>query len=234
MKILIFIPARGGSKGIPEKNLSNLNGVPLIKYTLDTTKELVKKNNEWIPFISSDDKKILNYCKMQGFKMDYIRPEKLSKDTSPMIDAILDALDWLSIKNIHIDSVLLLQPTSPLRAINELLKAIKLAKDKKYFSIVSTTNMREHPNECIEINENGWSFLSKPKSAFHQRQSFSSRYYFIDGSFYFASKKFLIKNKTFLIENETEFFNTNHYWPIDIDEREDLIVASAIMKEKNV
>ena len=234
MKVLIFIPARGGSKGIPGKNLTKLNGEPLIKYTLDTVKELVKNNNNWIPFISTDNNEILTYCMSEGFKMDYLRPEKLSKDNSPMIDAILDALDWLSKNNQSVDSVLLLQPTSPLRDINSLLEAIALAKGKKDFSIVSTTNMREHPCECIEINKDGWSYLSKPESSSQQRQSYDSNYYFMDGSFYFASKNFLMKNKTFLKENKTEFFNLSHYWPIDIDEYEDLVVASAIMKEKNV
>lgn len=234
MKVLIFIPARGGSKGIPGKNLVKLNGLPLIQYSLDTVKELMRSNGDWIPFISTDDVKISQYCEKQGFDMGYSRPKKFSKDDSPMIAAILDALNWLSKKKIFIDSVLLLQPTSPLRKTSDLLDAIELVKYKKNFSIVSTTNMREHPNECIEINENKWSFLVEPKSLIQQRQSYESKYYFIDGSFYFASKNFLIENKTFLKENETEFYNLNNHWPIDIDEYDDLIVASAMMKEKNV
>ena len=232
LKILIFIPARGGSKGIPGKNLVELNGKPLIQYTLETTLDLItNKTIEWIPFISTDDEKIATFCRNQGFNLEYKRPKELSGDKSPMMEAIWDALKWLEQnKNLTPNAVLLLQPTSPLRKETEIIKAIKQAENEEDFSIVSVTRMREHPFECIETNENGWSFLSKPDNKSPGRQGYNDNFFFIDGSFYFASIGFLIKNKTFLIEDKTQFHILNQLWPIDIDDQEDLAVAEFFLR----
>ncbi len=237
MKILIFIPARGGSKGIPGKNLVELNGKPLIQYTLETTRELMEnKMYDWLPFISTDEEKISAFCANQGFKMEYKRPKEYSGDKSPMIDAILDALKWCDEKqNKTLDAVLLLQPTSPLRKTNDMFNAIKQVEGKEDFSIVSVTRMREHPFECIEMDENGWSYLAKPADEPAGRQEYDDKYFFIDGSFYFASVEFLKKYNSFLIENKTQYHMLNQRWPIDIDEEEDLKVASTFLTscEKN-
>ena len=231
MKILIFIPARGGSKGIPRKNLMELNGKPLIQYTLEITQELMgNKKHEWVPFISTDDEEIESFCESRGFEMEYKRPKELATDKSPMIDAIEDALKWLEQKkNLTLDAVLLLQPTSPLRKGADTINAIKQVENEEDFSIVSVIRMREHPYECIETNENGWSFLSKPDHKTTGRQDYNDNFFFIDGSFYFASVGFLIKNKTFLIEDKTQFHILNQLWPIDIDDQEDLAVAELFL-----
>ena len=89
--------------------------------------------------------------------------------------------------------------------------------------------MREHPYECIETNENGWSFLSKPDHKTTGRQDYNDNFFYIDGSFYFASVGFLIKIKTFLLEDKTQFHILNQLWPIDIDDQEDLAVAELFL-----
>ena len=233
MKILIFIPARGESKGIPGKNMAVLNGYPLIHYTLMTAKQLIQnKSFVWFPFISTDDHKTATYCKKQGFHMDYMRPKKFAEDKSPMIDAILDSLIWLKQnKEIIPDAILLLQPTTPLRKTANIINAIKEVNSENNFSIVSITRMREHPNECVKINEQGWSYLSKPIGRPTGRQQYNNNYFFIDGSFYFASTSFLKEHQSFLIENKTEFFLLDQTWPIDIDEEDDLLVAETFLNK---
>ena len=134
-------------------------------------------------------------------------------------------------KNIIPDAVLLLQPTSPIRKINDILNAIKQVEGEDSFSIISVTKMREHPFECIEVNKVGWSYLSKPKNPPTGRQDYSETFFFIDGSFYFASVEFLKKYQTFIIENKTQYYLLNQRWAIDIDEKEDLIVAEALLSE---
>jgi CMP-N,N'-diacetyllegionaminic acid synthase len=233
MKILIFVPARGGSKGIPGKNLISLLDKPLIGYTLDIIKELIKnKNHEWIPLISTDDKKISKYCRNQGFNMSYKRPKGISDDDSSVIDAIWHSNNWLNQKKIFPDAVLLLQPTTPIRKKEEILKAINKVNDNKEFSVVSVTEMREHPNESVVLNKDGWSYLSKPKDDSVGRQNYDKNFFFIDGNFYFASINILNEKKSFLIENFTEFFVLNQRWSIDIDEPEDLLVAEALLRKK--
>jgi len=233
MKLLIIIPARGGSKGIPNKNLVKLVDKPLIQYTLDTAKELMKnQNHKWIPFVSTDDDNISTFCSNHGFDMTYKRPKELAGDRSTNIDVILDALNWLDHKkNIKPDALLLLQPTTPLRKATDIFNAIKKVESKNNFSIVSVTRMREHPNECIVKNKKGWSYLTKPAYKTAGRQDYNDDYFFIDGNFYFASVEFLIENRTFLIENRTKFYLLDQSWPIDIDEVDDLLVAESFLNK---
>ena len=233
MKILVFIPARGGSKGILGKNLVKVNDKPLIKYTLETSVMLQQYNEySWIPFVSTDDIKISDYCSLNGMEMSYLRPKKLGKDNSIIIDAVWDSLKWLEDKKSIIpDAVLLLQPTSPIRNTNEIIKTIKKVDKKSDFSIVGVTKMYEHPYECIEVHNGSWKYLRKTKKELKGRQDYLSNFYFISGSFYFASVEFLKKNKSFVIEDKTDFFVLKERWSVDIDEKEDLIVASALLKE---
>ena len=185
---------------------------------------------DWLPFVSTDDDQISSFCESQGFNMEYKRPKVLAGDKSSTIDAIWDALKWLEQKKDLIpNAVLLLQPTSPLRKEADIINAIKQVEDEEYFSIVSVTRMREHPYECIETNENGWSYLSKPRHKTEGSQNYNDNFFFIDGSFYFASVSFLKKNKTFLIEDKTKFHILNQRWPIDIDDQEDLAVAELFL-----
>ncbi len=232
-KILIFVPARGGSKGIPHKNLIRINGKPLINYTLETVSRLLaEKKYEWEWFISSDDEDIINYCREMGFPTSYQRPVDLAGDSSDIVDAIMDGLSWLNKNNGYSpDAILLLQPTCPIRNTKEILEAIKMSKGSCY-SFVSVMKMREHPNECIELNNGKWNFLKRSSEPNTGRQNFEQNYYFIDGNFYFASLNFLEKYMSFIAEERTSFYITDKYWPVDIDEIEDLPVVSALLKEK--
>ena len=128
MKILSIIPARSGSKGIKNKNMIKFLGQPLIKRTIDLSKKLPYTTT----FVSTDSIKILRYAKKNNVKFDYLRPKKLSKDNSNIIDAISHALEWFLNKNIYFDYLLLLQPTSPLRDLSEIKKIIRLTKKKKF------------------------------------------------------------------------------------------------------
>ena len=228
MNILGFVPARGGSIGIRNKNLVKINGKPLIKYTLDIVKKLKKDVK---PFISSDNKDILNYCKKNGFTTDYIRPKKLSNPKSNVVDAVLDAVEWLKKnKKYNTHAVLILQPTTPLRYLEEIKRAIKSFKSKKITSIASVTPMREHPYECVEKIKKSWKFIKQPPKNTFQRQQFDKIFYFIDGTFYLAKINFLKKYKTFVKKNNTQLVFLKRTWPIDIDVKDDLIVASALME----
>jgi CMP-N,N'-diacetyllegionaminic acid synthase len=230
MNILAFIPARGGSKGIPEKNIYPIAGNPLLFYTINFAQKL---GDLVIPFLSTDDRKIKDYGKTWGLYDDYIRPPELASDSSATIDAVFHALDYFEVtKQIKIDSVLLLQPTSPIRDNDEVHRAIDTFKEKKLESLVSVTLMREHPFECIKENQTSWSFLEKPDTQVTGRQNYTGKYYFLDGSFYLASVDFLRKHKAFVKEGETYLFESKLRYSIDIDELEDMYVAESILKRK--
>lgn len=230
MSVLVFIPARGGSKGIPRKNLVKLAGKPLIQHTLDLLKYLPEPI---YPFISTDDEEIAAYCSEQGFDMDYRRPAIHAGDSSSIMDAVWDALDWLvKHRNYRPDAILLLQPTSPFRFPEEMKKAFARFNTSGLQSIVSVTPMREHPYECVEMKNGKWAYLKQPKADTVARQQYEQSYYFIDGSFYLATVEFLRQHNSFVEKHITELFVLERTWPIDIDYPDDLLVANAFVQGK--
>lgn len=227
MKILCFIPARKNSKGIKNKNLVKLKNKPLIYYTLKTSRQI--KNV--YKFLSTDSKKIKYYAeKYLGSKIDYLRPSKIAKDNSPLYLAIKHGLDWLKKnKSLEFDAILVLQPTTPVRKLSDLNKAIKMFKSKKISSLVSVVQMKEHPYECIELKNKGWSYIKKStKMNISGRQQYKNNFYYIDGGFYIVKKDFYLKYKTLTKEKFTKFY-IQKKWPIDIDYKEDLKVAEAFL-----
>ena len=222
MKLLIFIPARSGSKGIKNKNMADLNKRPLIYYTLNIAKKI--RRNAYL-FISTDSKKIIKYCKKFGFENRYLRPKFLSKDNSSMFPAVMHGVRWIK-KNYGktFDAILLLQPTTPIRQLKELKLAINLFRNKKLKSLISVTRMKEHPYDCIQLSGNKWNYLvSAPKKA-NRRQNYEKKFYFIDGAFFLAKVNFLKKNKSFINNKNTKFFVQKRERAVDINTNEKKVI----------
>lgn len=228
--IAAIVPARGGSKGVPRKNLRPLDGRPLISYTLDTLRELAPEGI--IPLISTDDEEISRYCAAQGFNSGYRRPLSLGADDSSIIDVVLDAVQWHEASTkVRIDAVLLLQPTSPLRQITELHAILEAFRSKPERSIASVVTMREHPFDCVNLRPDGtWEFLAVGKPDVPNRQGYSSQYYFIDGSIYIAPIRQIRDGRKFVIPGCTTLFPLKMKWPIDIDYVEDFQMAEAFVR----
>jgi len=223
MKLLIFVPARQGSKGLKDKNFKTFNGKPLIYSTLAFSKKIEKQFKGSMLFFSTDSKKYLNYAKKKLYtKNNYLRPKALSGDNSLIVDSLFHAIDWLKNKNLYFDTALVLQPTSPLRIFSEVKKAVLRFKKKNYKTMASVTRMSEHPFECIKKKKNSkWNFLEKPKKIATRRQEYSNsklEYFFIDGSFYISNLEFLKKNKNFVVERKTELFTLKGKRAPDIDD----------------
>ncbi len=227
-KVLAFIPARGGSKGIINKNLVRVGKKPLIEYTLDLVKDL---DHILFPFISSNDRKIIHFAKSKKFKNDYIRPDYLSNAKSDIVDAIIHALNWLNKNNKNFKTLIMLQPTSPLRKKYEIEKALNYFFKRKLKSLVSVCQVREHPYEIIEQKKKSWIYLREPKKNSYQRQNFPSNFYFIDGSFYIIDIKTFLKYRKLVIKNKSQFYQLNRTWPVDIDHYDDLDVCEALLKK---
>ena len=121
---LYIIPARGGSKGIPHKNIKPLAGRPLIAYSIDVARELCPEQDRII--LSTDDPTIADTARSLGLKVDYMRPADLATDSSGSREVMLDAMDWADARGIVYDCVVLLQPTSPLRTADDVRAALEL------------------------------------------------------------------------------------------------------------
>lgn len=175
MKILALIPARGGSRGLPQKNMRKLVDKPLIEYTIRTA-----KNSKLIDkvLVSTDDRAIAKFSKSKGAEVPFLRPKKLAQPNSPTMGVILHALDFLRSEQDYVPDVLaLLQPTSPLRTVQLLDKSIRLLTNSKASSVLGVTEVKTHPYLCFVNNK---SYLKPFKTSFHkyyQRQKFPTFYY---------------------------------------------------------
>ena len=123
LKVLGLIPARGGSKGLPRKNLMPLAGKSLIERTYNVAQESGVLDRS---ILSTDDPEIRDHALSMGLEAPFLRPARFADDGSPMIDVIIHALDALEQNDYIPDAVMLLQPTSPLRTAQHLIRAVEL------------------------------------------------------------------------------------------------------------
>jgi CMP-N,N'-diacetyllegionaminic acid synthase len=163
---LFLIPARGGSKGIQKKNIKELNGKPLIYYTLEAIKDIVPVENICV---STDDPEIIQKVEDYGIKVPFIRPAELATDTSTTQDVIDHALNFYKQKNRQFKGLILLQPTSPLRNSNHVTEALELFSENVDL-IASVKITSANPYYILfEENPDGFLELSK-KGNFTRRQ----------------------------------------------------------------
>lgn len=230
MNIVAIIPARGGSKGIPKKNIIPLQGKPLIQYTINAAQK-----SQCIDriFLSSDDDEIISVAKNLGLESAYKRPSHLADDHSTTADAIMDALTWLEEKeNYFPDAVLLLQPTSPLRTCDDIDGAIKLFEQNNHDCLVSVHEMIEHPYECVtDIHTNDWSYLAKAAGNATRRQDYQNKFYYINGAIYLVNVDFFKTHLRFIQEQNTSFYIMPQENGIDIDEYNDLKRAEIFLSK---
>ncbi len=165
---LYIIPARGGSKGIPRKNIKLLNGKPLINYSIDVARKLT---DDTYIILSSEDDEIINVAKQTGLRVDYRRPMHLATDTAGSRDVILDAMNYADNQGLKYDKVILLQPTSPFRTIEDVKNCVNLYNNN-IDMVVSVVESSCNPYyNCFEIDNNsGYLYISKGDGKYTRRQ----------------------------------------------------------------
>ena len=210
MKILITICARGGSKGIPGKNIKLLNGKPLIEYTIRSAINFSKKYNSKVA-LSTDDENILSICTSLGLHTKYKRPLELSSDNAGKIDTINDLLLFEEKEqNISFDYILDLDVTSPLRTQLDLMEAFELLiNDKNALNIFSVNKANKNPYfNMVEQKDDGYYELSK-KGEFLTRQSAKSVFE-LNASFYFYKRNFFELDSKKVINDRSLIYLMNH------------------------
>lgn len=156
MECLIVIPARGGSKGIPHKNIKELAGKPLIYYTIDVARGLVKDKDICV---STDDPNIIKCVENYGLRVPFVRPDELATDTAGTYEVLLHALEYYESQGRHYDVVILLQNTSPFRTAEHVKEALKLYRPD-IDMVVSVNQTKTNPYyNCFEEDSKG--FLKK-------------------------------------------------------------------------
>ena len=226
MRVLALIPARGGSKGIKDKNIIPLNGKPLIAYTIEAAKkcDLIDAI-----LVTTDSGTIARISTQYGARTPFLRPKELAEDRSKTVDAVVHAINWLKNNGEQFDVLILLQPTQPLRTESDITGALELFLNTGCGSVAGICEISDPPVFMRKRTASG--FLEKylPASSTVRRQDME-KLYRVNGAVYVN----LIKKI-----NETTSFNDNEFGyvmtresSIDIDEPNDLIVAEAFLKRR--
>jgi len=223
--ILALITARGGSKGIPKKNIVDLGGKPLIAWTIEAAQQ-----SQYIDrlVLTSDDSEIIRVAKQFGCEVPFVRPAELALDTTPSMDVILHALDSL---DTQYDYLLLLQPTSPFRRTQHINEAVEFLLKTEANSIVSISPVKKSPELIFYVAENG---ALKPvvESTHTTRRQDSKPAFEYNGAIYLTHIPYLKKVRSYKTP-ETRGIELSNFINLDIDEPKDLAYARYIV-EKNL
>lgn len=228
-KVLAVIPARGGSKGIPRKNIKSIAGKPLIAWTIETAKK-----SKYIDRLicSSDDLEIIGVAKEHNCEVPFIRPAELAVDTTSSIDVILHALDSLE---ENYDICIMLEPTSPLRETEDIDQALeKLISTPEAESIVGIAQVEsQHPVFIVKLDENNFinSYLNN-NFKFYRRQEIDELFYF-EGSMYISFTESLRKRKSFYHEKCLGHLMPK-YKAFEIDDETDLLIIETLLNHYRV
>lgn len=227
LKVLALIPARGGSKGIKDKNIVDVCGKPLIAYSID-----VAKNSKYVDdvVITTDSERIKEVAEKYGADVPFLRPAELASDNSKTIDAVIHAVNTLKEFGRNYDILLLLQPTCPLRTTEDIDNSLELFVSKGCVALVSVNKVKEHPILMRKINEDGMmdNLLNLPSTI---RRQDMPPIYKVNGSIYINLVKEL-RNDTSLNDNPLAYITDNEH-SVDIDDLDDIERVKNILR-KNV
>ena len=229
-QILAIIPARGGSKGIPKKNLALVGGQPLIQYTLDAVK---KSRMVTSAILSSDDDDIIAYCRARGIEVPFKRPDDLSKDHVPMLPVIIHAVSFLrDCKGYVPDYIVILQPTSPLRTGRHIDEAVGLLVNSEVDSVVSVVEVPHNFNPFSIMKLEG-DYL-KPYLEYNENlniRQMKPKFFARNGAAIYAFTYDCLINKNSLYGEKILPYFMKKEESIDIDEPFDMMLADCILSE---
>jgi len=224
VNILGIITARGGSKGIPQKNLRKIYKKPLIQYTIEVAKK--SKINKLI--VSTDDPKIAKLSKSLKIEVPFLRPKKISQDSTPTIDVIKHALNYLLKTNQYCPEIIvILQPTSPFRSVKIINDSINMLQRTNSTSVVTVSPVTHPPFTMFYYNSKHLKPFSRKHTKYTRRQMYPTLYY-PNGLIYTLWTKTLFKyDSIYGPRINSIIINKND--SIDIDDNYDMFIAEMTM-----
>lgn len=224
-KVLGIIPARGGSKGVPRKNLRLVRGKPLIAWTIEQGHKSAYIDRL---ILSSEDDEIIQVARMYHCDVPFRRPVELSQDSTPGIEPVLHALGQLP----GYDYVVLLQPTSPLRTVQDIDGCIEKCVRSDSPACVSTTRSQQHPFLMYYTDGDGrLRPVAAEGAAFHRRQDYPD-VFLLNGAVYVAGTTWLSENRSFM-SKETVGYRMPAERSIDVDSEDDLRALSDYLASRD-
>jgi len=226
-KILAIIPARGGSKGVPRKNIREVGGKPLVAWTIE---EALKSKFIDRLILSSEDEEIIRVARKFGCDVPFIRPAELAHDKTTGIEPVLHALTILPDKY---DYVVLLQPTSPLRLVEDIDSCIEMCVKQNANVCVSVTKSAKNPYWMYFLDSKGHlKPLENVRNTTLLRQDLPE-VYMLNGAIYTANVDWFLKNKSFITE-ETIGYIMPPERSLDTDSEYDIKIASYLIEARRI
>lgn len=229
MRILGIVPARGGSKGIPRKNLADVCGKPLIAYSIETGRQLLASGTLARCIVSTDDDEIAAYARALGADVPFMRPAAAATDTAKALDYVLHALDYLEPRDGIYDAVMLLQPTSPIRNSEAIATAVRNFEVSSANSLISCYR-EEYINELVMYDPEPDGRLM-PRSSLHnkgvRRQEHRSA--MIRNGVLYVTRTAYLRVSGSLVCDRPALLEMSKLDSIDVDTPEDLILLRAVM-----
>ena len=229
MKILVVIPARGGSKGIPRKNIKPFAGKPLIYYTIDTARAIVPDEDICV---STDDAEIISVVEQYGLKVPFVRPAELATDTAGTYEVLLHALVFYEKQGKHYDTVILLQNTSPFRTAEHVKSALKLYTPNVDM-VVSVKECAANPYYCVfEEDNEGFLHVCKGDGNIFRRQD-APKVYEYNGAIYIINVETLKTTHMHKMQKRVKYVMDERS-SFDLDTMNDWMIAEMIKKESTL
>ena len=229
--LCVIVPARSGSKGIPNKNIRVINGKSLLERTLDSAEKLVKLDNVCL---SSDSKEYYHHLNNRKKPIFLERSKKLSGDESLAIEVWKNAIEFLNKENKKYVFSLFLEPTSPIRNtswIKEVYEKFKISSDDLWMSI-KETDPKYRIEKQFEIKENGEIKNQYQRKDIYSLRQNSKKTYHKDGVFYMARNDYIL-NASNLLEGKIKGI-INNFISVNIDTYEDLDYANFLIKKTDL
>lgn len=227
-RVLAIIPARGGSKGVPRKNVRSLAGKPLIAWTVEEAKK-----SQYVDrlIVSSEDAEIIRTAEEYGCEAPFVRPAELAADATPGIDPVLHALDALP---EHYDLVVLLQPTSPLRTVEDIDGCIHRCVEDNTPFCVSVTDVDKHPFWMFTLPDNHvlQPLLAVDGEARNRRRQELPSVYVLNGAVYVADTQQLQQQRTFVTADTAGYVMPKDR-SADIDTETDFLLCDILLRKRH-
>ena len=229
MNPLKVIPARGGSKRIPHKNIKELAGRPLIAYAIDAARAVAADAAHVV--VSTDDPAIASVAARCGAPTDDVRPAELATDTAGSREVVLDAMRWADERGLAYDCVVLLQPTSPFRTADDVRGAMQLYNPDLDL-VVSVCEAASNPYyTCFESAPNGFLHISKGDGLYTRRQD-CPKVWEYNGAVYVINPESIRREPLGAFRRRVPFVMPRER-SVDLDTPTDWLVAEALMAAKN-
>lgn len=224
-----IIPARGGSKRLPNKNILMLNDKPLIAYSIEAGKKCSYLDEL---MVTTDSEKIKKIAEKFGANVPFLRPKYLATDTTSNFDTVKHTIEFYkNILNKTFDYFVLLQPTSPLRSTSNINEAIEFLIKKRADAVISISKMEHNPLKSNTIPDNLSLKNFQPEHVKNKRMQDLETYYRENGAIYIVDIDRFIQEKNFFINDNIYGYIMKQEKSVDIDTKLDFLIAETILKK---